>query len=121
MRLEQLYLFTVILPNINATLSILFFSLIVGALVSLGRGAALYDDDDAKQLFRHARKIFLWAGIVAIISIPFPCDKQLYTLAGGYVATNTKDIAKLPDNVVKAANAWLKKSAEVAKPATATK
>lgn len=50
-----------------------------------------------------------------------PTEKQLYVIAGGYVATNTKDIAKLPDNVVKAANAWLEKAAALADEKTSSK
>lgn len=121
MTLTQLYFFTVILPNIDATLGIAFGILLLSAIVCFVRGAALDDEEKGKNLFIYARKILLWAGITAAVSIPLPGETQLYALAGGYVVTNAKDVQKLPDNVVKAANAWLEKAATTAAQKNTTK
>ena len=117
MTLAQLYLFTVLIPNIGSTLNAIEIIFVVCAFCC-GAGlinAAAECDDDAIKYWRKAALKFVWAIIVVgIISVPIPSEKELYTVAGGYIATNTKDVAKLPDNVVKAANAWLEKAAALA-------
>lgn len=112
MSLTQLYFFTVILPNINIALAFTFAVLFVFSIFYLIHGATLDNNyEDAKgSAFRYAKNLLICTIGIGFISIPFPSEKQLYMLAGGYVATNTKDIAKLPDNVVKAANAWLERT-----------
>lgn len=85
-------------------------------------GATLGDYDDYNEKTKGSRKRSLiinfkkW-GVLSIIacflfSALIPSEKQLYTIAGGYMATNTTGIDKLPDNIVKAANSWLEKIAE---------
>lgn len=51
-------------------------------------------------------------GYKHFISIPIPDKDQLYMLAGGYITTSIKDIKKLPDNVVAAANTYLENIAK---------
>ena len=118
MTIAQLYLFMVILPNLHEFTSspILFipiFALIGGVTAVI---AGTVNDEPAVSKIG-GRSIKYAALIFSILSISFcisPSNSQIYTMAGGYAATNTKDIAKLPDNIVKAANAWLEKAAALA-------
>lgn len=120
MTLFQLYLFTVLLPNAHET-----FDFLSGVLTLIGIGLCvlagivagpLDETENAKKILSAAFKCLIPGIILMLLCIPLPSEKQIYTLAGGYVATNTKDIAKLPDNVIKAANAWLEKAADASKP-----
>lgn len=122
MSLFQLYLFTVILPNIHGTFSTLsFLSLILWILTIVIYGVCscvALDSSDARSAMPYIKYGFKFTTIIVIICTFFdvttPSEKQLYTIAGGYVATNTQDVAKLPDNVVKAVNAWLEKATSYA-------
>jgi hypothetical protein len=124
MTLTQLYLFTVILPNISATFTFFAISLIcltVGALFIALLAASGDAEEKAPRFIALSKKAFIWLCVLSVVALPFPTEKQLYTLAGGYVATNAKDVSKLPDNVVKAANAWLEKAADLADNKTSKK
>lgn len=115
MTLMQLYFFTVILPNLYKMCDFLSGALIVVAIIFCVIAFLVIEQDNtARVLFRTAIKLCISAIILFLIEIPLPNDKQLYTLAGAYVVTNTKDINKLPNNVVKAANAWLENAAKSA-------
>lgn len=110
MTLFQLYLFLVVLPNACnvATGLAVFFT--VASLVSLLIGALLVAErniNESKQAFKWAKISGIIAFIIVLCTVPFPTKDQLEYLAGGYVVTNTKDISKLPDNIVKAANSYL--------------
>ncbi len=114
MTLTELYLFLVVLPNAEKTLNglsvILGFSTIA-AFVIAGITAMEGAKDIPKRASKTAIKLFVAAVCVAIVAIPLPSKEQIYTLAGGYVATNAKDVKRLPDNLVAAANSWLEKAA----------
>ncbi len=115
MTITQLYLFTVILPNLgrffDLMLGVFIIGLLVCALVALNTWIDSREEKIPK-LYRPVRFLVISSVVVGLIGVSLPSEKQLYMLAGGYVATNAKDVAKLPDNVVKAANAWLEKAAE---------
>ncbi len=120
MTLSELYLFTVILPNIHSFSQSL--ALII-PIIGLGGGTIGYfvnqNDGDPKfvPICRSIIKYSIFFLSLLIFGFVIsPSSEQLYTVAGGYVATNTKDVAKLPDNVIKAANAWLEKAADEAEP-----
>lgn len=117
MTLMQLYLFTVILPNAYHALdclSVICLMALATLLVTAIYAVPVEEPEFAKRIFRWVVRFAVSFVVLTLIAIPLPSDKQLYTLAGGYVATNTKDVAKLPDNVVKAANAWLEKASKLA-------
>lgn len=118
MTLTQLYLFTVILPNAYEIFNFLGATLFIGGAICLIVSAIIggpgEEPEAAKLIFKYSIKFFITAAVLGIIAIPLPSQNQLYALAGGYVATNAKDVAKLPDNIVKAANAWLEKAAALA-------
>lgn len=118
MSLGLLYLFLVILPNAHSTFDFLqgITWVMAGAILIVSGFVAgpAEEPESGKKLFIWSIKAAVLAAVFAIISIPLPSDDQVYRLAGGYVATNIKDIAKLPDNLVKAANAWLEKASDAA-------
>lgn len=112
MTLMQLYLFTVILPNAGAFFGSSCIIFMITGILSTIIGLSAEEEDVRSSGRRLSRILLIAAFLAELLSIPFPDNKQLYTIAGGYVATNTKDISKLPGNVVEAANTWLKKQAE---------
>ncbi len=118
----ELYLFFVILPNISTLIGITFICCTIGIGTSLFISAVSSADSSefAMKALGVAKKFGAAAIILGILSIPIPDETQIYKLAGVYIVANTKDIKKLPDNLVGAANAWLEKAAKAAadKPAT---
>jgi len=70
-------------------------------------------DDEAKitSLKGVAKKFLTVLLITGSLSVFLPDTKQIYTLAGAYAVTNNQDVMKLPDNIAKAANAYLEKLA----------
>ena len=116
MTLTQLYLFTVVLPNTYQLFDFLGGLFAISAIITLMLSGAILSQEEeiAKAFFKYFIRLSICAIITALVAIPLPSEKQLYTIAGGYVATNAKDVSKLPDKVVKAANAWLEKAATLA-------
>ncbi len=121
MSLFQLYLFMVILPNIHSTLGslsivALIIFLAISVVLTISKAGALEDrgcssvSQGLKNPWRIAAVVMIVVGALSIIS---PSDRQIYMVAGGYAATNTKDVEKLPENIVKAANNWLEKLANL--------
>jgi hypothetical protein len=58
-----------------------------------------------------ASKVFKWALAVALVSgtvaIVIPDKTDVATMVVGRYATNSAEVAKLPDNVVQTINEWL--------------
>lgn len=113
MSLFTLYLISILpslsnLTSVIGTLSIIAFGVLtVMVLFLAGEG------DDVPAGITKARNLALKIALPClIIATLIPGEKQLYMIAGGYVATNTAGVEKLPDNLVKAANNWLEKLAE---------
>lgn len=121
MNLTDLYLFMVLLPNLHefATSPIVMLPvlLLVGGAVFGLCGTA----DGQESLTRMSVKAVRWGGgllaLLCCLHVLTPSHTQMYAIAGGYVATNTKEVKELPENLVGAANAWLKKAAELAETA----
>lgn len=109
MSIGLLYLFFALIPNIHAASSTLLITTSFIALMALISSAMVYQDSEsvAKIGFKYTKVFVILSLISLMLNIISPSDTQLYKIAGGYVATNTKDIAKLPDNLVAAANSWL--------------
>lgn len=124
MTLTQLYFLTVVLPNSASVISGLsvFFYIVAGGLIFCYFPVSdIVGKDEGIKVLAWGKRFLISAIIASLTTIILPSQQQLYFLAGGYVATNTKDVAKLPDNVVKAANAWLEKAAALADDKTPTK
>lgn len=53
---------------------------------------------------------WIWAPLLTgILSAVTPTTPQLWTMVGGYTATNIEGVEKLPPNLVKAVNRFLEK------------
>lgn len=118
MTLTDLYLFMVLLPNMHSfasgPIAMIPIVLLVGGAMGMMIGV-IEREEKVKQI---GVKSIRWGGsllaLLCCLSVFTPSHTQLYAIAGGYVATNTKDIEKLPENLVGAANAWLKNAADLA-------
>ena len=114
MSITELYFFMVILPNLHefsesAAMLIPIILLFVGLMMVTAGHAEKCD-----WVISFGRKSTKFGGIIlAVLYLLFivtPSNTQLYAVSGGYLATNTKEIGKLPENLVNAANAWLEKA-----------
>lgn len=54
-------------------------------------------------------RVILSMVILGTVGIFVPDSSQIYTVMGAYAVTNNQEMAKLPDNIAKAANAYLEK------------
>jgi hypothetical protein len=71
-----------------------------------------YDAEDKTKgaaLLRNLRLATIIVVISGFINCFFPNQKAVYTIAGAYAVTNNEELAKLPNNVIKAANDYLEK------------
>lgn len=71
-----------------------------------------YDDDDKKKsaaVISYAKKLSGFVILLAILDVFLPDQSQIYTITGAYAVTNNAEMAKLPDNILKAANGYLEK------------
>lgn len=111
MSLFTLWLLTVIpaLGTFFQTLAII--ALITCGLAFLGWAVSLTEDPDG-AFNRCTNKFKTFAMVIAIVSgllsALIPNERGIYLILGGYYVTNTEEIRELPENVVGAANAWLK-------------
>lgn len=114
MSMLELYTLFVLLPGLNAFGEwLLMFAIGAGILIAWG-GIVLYSnikDTENEEMFLKALKrsaLTTLAVIVLASVLTFaPTEKQVLLLAGGYAATNNKEISSLPENIAKAANAYL--------------
>lgn len=118
MSLTVLYMFLVILPNIHLLASQAIPPADAMLIVFGGFGYIMANAENSEWGIK-ASKLCLKIGFPCLILCGIftsltPSDEQIYKIAGAYVATNAKDVEKLPDNLVKAANAWLQKVAKEA-------
>ena len=58
--------------------------------------------------FKLSRNLIIYSIITAFISSFIPSEKSVYKIIGAYAVTNIEGIEKLPPNLVKAANNFLK-------------
>lgn len=111
MSLTELYLLFVVLPGLGSALAVIcitglilyFFALFIAGMI----GDVKYDDV-SKYITPLFRK---WVLIVLILfgllSAITPSQKDMLLLTGAYAATNSKEMMKLPDNILKAMNTYL--------------
>lgn len=110
MTLFELYLCTTVLPNLSTLSGIALFLSFVSVLASCIAFFTTSFERNEELLTNIVRvlKIALITTMVSgVLSVFTPDTKQLVMMTGGYYATNTQAIAKLPENIAKAANAWL--------------
>lgn len=118
MSLGLLYFIFVLVPGISSFMEAVFF---LGAFILLGSGALCraFAEDRNEEAYATAFKWFKntlkTIAFCMVISIFIPDNKQMLTLIGGYAVTNNEQIQKLPDNVLKAANAYLEGLVEAPK------
>lgn len=120
MDLFELYLLSAI-PSLGVLVSLIsILSLVASAVIfifySINRFEEHSENEKAKTDTYFKRFLFLpKVGLVlALVAVLIPNERQLYFIAGGYVASNAEGVEKLPDNISKAANAWLEKLADSA-------
>ena len=107
-----LYWITII-GNLNRLGQLLLAVLLIGAAITGFLGVLNNqndEDEEIKKAFRIAKKCLLYS-IIPLLMVTFiPSEKQLYAIYGvGTVinyAKESKEVQKLPDNAVKALNAW---------------
>lgn len=118
MSIWLLYLLFVIVPNLGDACAWLAVGSGIAAGISgfffcIGSVFASMGDDDSKKfvpVLKPFFKNFMLAFLVCILlGVVTPSEKQLWTVAGGYAATNNAELKKLPDNVLKTANDFLEK------------
>lgn len=115
MSIGLLYLLFVVLPNTAATCGPILTISAVGIFVS-GMGYVMCSLDEvetgraAAPFVRPVLRSFLaMFFIFLVLNILTPTEKQIWTVAGGYAATNNAELKKLPDNVLKTANDYLER------------
>lgn len=135
MSILTLYGLFVLLPNLGGLAAgfaafVLTFAFVIAtiAYVGLKCGVEYSGDEDGKRAMSVVRPYYHFLGwaalVVVLLNIIAPSEKQIYTVAGGYAATNDAELKKLPDNVLHVANDYLEKlqqNVEKEKPHTAQK
>ena len=114
MSLSELYFLFIFLPGLGVVAIILAIILGVGyglVLLVLVMVDDLHDSDRFSKAIKAKTKVIIVVIIFSIIGGITPSQKDMFLLVGGYAATNSKELAKLPDNVLKAANNYLDKIA----------
>lgn len=111
MSIFELYLFIALLPGLDQAANFLASACAAGFVV-MASGAFIFMTDElgraTKEFCLKSIKpliiIMLVSGGVAVAT---PNERQLLLIVGGYAATNSKEMAKLPENILGAANAYL--------------
>lgn len=128
MSMFSLYMLFIVLPNLHDTNGLLFvlgmsgfgggityFISKIGVILSKEKSDEMEMSRAAlsigKPIMLTALSLFFFFYILGIVT---PSENQVYKMAGGYVVMNDAELRKLPDNVAKAANAYLGKIAEEA-------
>lgn len=107
MTIFELYLLT-LLPSLAA----MFTSLTVLSVVltfACFLFSQLHDKPLERESFAKLTKFCSKFFIIFLVTATLiPSERQIYVIAGGYVATNTEGVKELPENIVKATNDFLK-------------
>jgi len=99
--LEAISTFILVMLGITAvTIGIIF-------LISEGNSW-----DGTKMFFEKFKSVLIGLLLFGLVGNFVPNEKQVALIIGGTIATNTKGIEKLPDNLVKAANSFLERIQE---------
>lgn len=111
MSIFQLWLVTSLLPSLNTWANTTFLMTMFGFCLY---AAWFYISErwdetgpDGNPLRLNWRP-WLWVWVVSgVVCSVIPSRSDLYLIVGGYAATQSAEVRALPDNVLKAANAWL--------------
>lgn len=114
MSIFTLYLLFTVVPGLDGALTI-FAVCSVLASIGLGVGVLTAFDDEKEILYTWIKGTILFFVALTIVGIFVPNKDQILTIAGGYAVTNDAEMKKLPDNILKAANAYLEKVNETNK------
>lgn len=111
MSIPVLYALFVLLPNLSQYLATAFIAACIAFGVTLVLSGTVAMDDAAtgKKILGYCKVFALIAAAIGGAAVFVPNETQIYTIAGGYYATNNAELKKLPDNVLKAANGYLEK------------
>lgn len=71
-------------------------------------------DSQLSGAWKYVRGLGYAYALAAVVFVILPSERQMYVMAGAYAVTNIDGIAKLPENAVGAANAWLKRLGDAA-------
>ena len=103
MELSTLY-WVLILPKLAQSIAVIC----IISITVLGVGGMLFAVIEQEKI---GKTVAIWTfstcAPLLIITAFIPNEKQMMYLIGGYVATNTEGVEKLPKNVVDAANRFL--------------
>jgi len=96
-----------------ATFTVLgIITLVVLSVVLLLLKSVEYNDDDKAKsdaTISYMKKLSGFVILLALLDVFLPDQSQIYTITGAYAVTNNAEMAKLPDNILKAANGYLEK------------
>ena len=116
MSLPFLYLIFCVLPSaagwVGAFTVLGIITLVILSIVLLCLKSTEYDEDDKAKsaaTVAYMKKLSGFIILLAIFDVFLPDQSQIYTITGAYAVTNNAEMAKLPDNILKAANGYLEK------------
>lgn len=118
MSLTTLYILFVLFPGVlSLSLLVSIFSGISTGVLGMGTIASAADGHEEVstfffKYFKMSIAIFIISSVLVAV---IPNKSQMLILIGGYAVTNNEQIQKLPDNVLKAANAYLEGLVEAPK------
>lgn len=110
MSILALYLINSVYVEHAITDPILFACWFGGVILAIIAGMCIADGtEEEKRALRHVGKWYaIFSIIVALLNLATIDREDAAWIAGGYVVTNTEGVSELPENVVNAANAFLK-------------
>lgn len=114
MSLPLLYLIFCVLPSAAGWVGTFTIFAIIGFIILVIAycllATTITDDDEKRKMAKLLACIKRTACVMAVfalLDIFLPDTAQIYTITGAYAVTNNAEMAKLPDNVLKAANSYL--------------
>lgn len=119
MNFFELWLFTTAIPGIAFLGWLVFWICLLPLAVFLIVGAVNQKESEdypkhskkekilSIKCYSISRKLFIAIVLSGLTGALLPGSREMLLIAGGYVSTNSQEIAKLPGSAAKAANAWL--------------
>lgn len=115
MSIAFLYLLFVVLPSLDCFLRMVFgfgvFAVIVFAVCYAFNKPEYSEGDRIKgaEFLKNIRIALVIAIVTGFLGCFTPSKEEIYSIAGAYAVTNNAEMKKIPDNFLKAANAYLDK------------
>jgi hypothetical protein len=113
MSLLELWFYFVGIPGIGSTakfLAFVFASLSVIGTIGWCVSLDCHDDETVAlrpKILGFTKLMAVLFTVVVLLANMLPNEKQVLYLAGGYAATNSEEVRKLPNNILGAANTYL--------------